>query len=369
MKVLITGSEGFVGRNLIATLQTMPHIELYRFDRDNTEEELRQFCKDCQFVFHLAGVNRPEKDEEFTEGNATLTETLSQMLQEAGNKAPVLMTSSIQAALDNAYGKSKRQGEEFLLQHGRENNSPVYVYRLANLFGKWSRPNYNTVIATWCYNIANGHEIEISNPNHEIEFCYIDDVINAFLDALMGNPTKDGDYCVVETTYHVTLGHLSELLYSFKKNRETLKLPKTGDDFTAKLYATYLSFLPEDDFSYFLKMNVDQRGSFTEFVKTADFGQVSINISKPGITKGNHWHHTKNEKFLVVSGNGVIRFRHVFSKEVIEYFVSGDKLEVVDIPTGYTHNIENLGKSDMVTVMWASEAFDPERPDTFFEEV
>lgn len=369
MKVLITGSSGFVGRNLIATLQTMPNIEIYQFDQENTDIELRQFTKDCQFVFHLAGVNRPEHVEEFTKGNVTLTEKLCTMLAENNNKAPIVMTSSIQAELENDYGQSKRQGEQALFQHGKTNKSEIYVYRLANLFGKWSRPNYNTVIATWCYNIANDIAIEISNPNYEIEFCYIDDVVNEFLNALMGNPTKSGEYCAVNTTHKVRLGYLAELLYSFKESRNNLALPKTGDAFIEKLYATYLSFLPKTDFGYLLKMNVDHRGSFTEFVKTADYGQVSVNISKPGITKGNHWHHTKNEKFLVVSGTGVIRFRNVFSEDVIEYFVSGEKLEVIDIPTGYTHNIENVGTDDMVTVMWASEAFDPEHPDTYFVEV
>lgn len=369
MKVLVTGSEGFVGKNLIATLQTMSNVEVYQFDRNNTLEELQDFAKDCQFVFHLAGVNRPKDVSEFMEGNATLTETLCQFLTENKNKAPIVMTSSIQATIENDYGKSKKAGEDVLSTHAIQNESAVYIYRLANLFGKWSRPNYNTVIATWCHNVANDLEITISNPAHTVEFCYIDDVVTELLNALMNNPTRDGEYCKVDTTYTITLGELAELIQSFKTSRQTLQLPKTGDDFVAKLYATYLSFLKQDDFSYLLKMNVDHRGSFTEFVKTKDYGQVSVNISKPGITKGNHWHHTKNEKFLVVSGNGVIRFRNIFTDEIIEYFVSGDKLEVVDIPTGYTHNIENVGDADMVTVMWASEAFDPEKPDTYYLEV
>lgn len=369
MKVLVTGAEGFVGRNLIATLKTMPNIELYSFDRNNKEEDLERFTQDCQFVFHLAGVNRPQDTREFMEGNATLTDRLCQLLSFNQNKSPIVMTSSIQAILNNDYGMSKKAGEEALRKHGELNESPVYVYRLANLFGKWSRPNYNTVVATWCHNVAHDIEITISNPAHVIEFCYIDDVVTEFLNALMGSPTCKDDYCVVNPTYNVSLGELAEMIQSFKSSRTTLLLPKTGDAFVAKLYATYLSFLKEDDFSYLLKMNVDQRGSFTEFVKTEMYGQVSVNISKPGITKGNHWHHTKNEKFLVVSGKGAIRFRNIFTDQVIEYFVTGEKLEVVDIPTGYTHNIENLGETDMVTVMWASEAFDPERPDTYYLEV
>lgn len=369
MKVLVTGAEGFVGKNLIATLKTMPNIEIYSFDRDNTQEDLERFVTDCQFVFHLAGVNRPKDVSEFMEGNANLTDNLCSLLSKNNNKSPIVMTSSIQAAIENDYGMSKKAGEDALRVHGQNNSSPVYVYRLANLFGKWSRPNYNTVVATWCYNVANDLEITISNPAHTVEFCYIDDVVTEFLNALMGNPTIDGEYCVVDTTYTASLGELASIIQSFKETRSTLQLPKTGDAFVAKLYATYLSFLKEDDLSYLLKMNVDQRGSFTEFVKTEMYGQVSINISKPGITKGNHWHHTKNEKFLVVSGQGVIRFRNIFTDQIIEYFVSGEKLEVVDIPTGYTHNIENLGDADMVTVMWASEAFDPERPDTYYLEV
>lgn len=369
MKVLVTGAEGFVGKNLVSTLKTMPNVEIYSFDRENTEEDLLLFTKDCQFVFHLAGVNRPQNTSEFMEGNATLTEKICQMLTLNDNKSPIVMTSSIQAELDNAYGMSKKVGEEVLKKHGELNQSPIYIYRLANLFGKWSKPNYNTVIATWCYNVANNLEINISNPDHRVEFCYIDDVIAEFLNALMGNPTRDGQYCVVNSTHTISLGELAEIIQGFKSSRTTLLLPKTGDTFTSQLYATYLSFLAEEDFSYFLKMNIDERGSFTEFVKTEWNGQVSVNISKPNITKGNHWHHTKNEKFLVVSGHGVIRFRDIFTDKVIEYFVSGEQLEVVDIPTGYTHNIENLGQTDMVTVMWASEAFDPKRPDTYYLEV
>lgn len=369
MKILVTGANGFVGKNLVQTLRLLPDYEVLEYTRASTVEELDQYAKEAKFVFHIAGVNRPDNEVEFMEGNYDLTSKLLQNLIKYDNKAPILITSSTQATLDNPYGKSKLAGEQLLQKYGDEHNVETFVYRLPNLFGKWSKPNYNSVIATFCYNIANNIEISISNPDVKLTLAYIDDVIKEFLAALKSEANIIDGFGVVQDSYEVSLGDLAELIRGFRASRSSLLVPDMANPFVKKLYSTYLSYLPEDGFSYPLTMHQDERGSFTEFVKSPNGGQVSINISKPGITKGNHWHHTKNEKFLVVKGQGVIRFRSPFSDEILEYSVSGDKLEVVDIPVGYTHSIVNIGDNDMVTVMWVNELFDPNNPDTFFLEV
>jgi len=380
MNILITGAKGFIGKNLIAQLNNIKEgkakeeripcdLTVFEYDIDTDPGLLDEYSREADFVFHLAGVNRPKEQSEFMEGNFGFTSVLLDTLRKYGNTCPVMLASSIQAELDNPYGVSKKAGEELLFHYAEETGAKVYVYRFPNVFGKWCRPNYNSAIATFCHNIASDLPIQVNDPNVMMTLVYIDDVVDELISALSGNPTQEGKYCKVPIEYKITLGEIIEMIYSFSESRQNLQVPDMGDAFTKKLYATYLSYLPENDFSYPLKMNVDQRGSFTEFLKSPDRGQVSVNISKPGITKGNHWHHTKNEKFLVVHGKGVIRFRKIDEEKVYEYYVSGDKLEVVDIPVGYTHNIENLGDTDMVTIMWANESFDPDKPDTFFLKV
>lgn len=366
MKILITGAKGFIGRNLIAELNNRGYETVFQYDADSTREQLETYTKDCDFVFHLAGINRPQKEEEFMEGNFGFTSDLLNSLKQNGNKAPVLITSSIQALQGNPYGKSKKAGEELLFKYQGETGAQVYIYRLQNVFGKWCRPNYNSAVATFCHNIANDLPITVNDREHLMSLVYVDDVVDTFISAMEGkeNSAKDGLYYVM-TVYPVKLGTIADLIYSFKESRHDLSVPDMNDPFTKKLYSTFLSYLPFDKFSYPLKMNEDNRGSFTEFLKTQERGQVSVNISKPGITKGNHWHHTKNEKFLVASGQGIIRFRRIDEEEIIEYMVDGSKPEVVDIPPGYTHNITNTGTTDMVTIMWTNEIFDPEKPDTY----
>lgn len=368
MKILVTGAKGFVGRNLSVTLKQAGHT-VYEYDINNTVKELEAFTKDCEFVFNLAGVNRPEREEEFLEGNCRFADDLLTLLEQNNNKSPIMLSSSIQAERDNPYGRSKKAGEDILFDYEKRTGVKVLVYRFPNLFGKWCRPNYNSAVATFCHNIARGLDITVTDPAIKLNLVYIDDLLEEMLRALEGKETRDGKYCKVPVIYEKTLGEITNLIYSFKKSRTDLSVADMSDGFTKKLYSTFLSYLPEDEFSYPLKMNQDERGSFTEIIRTAERGQFSVNVAKPGITKGNHWHHTKNEKFLVVSGKGVIRFRKPDSSEILEYFVSGEKLEVVDIPVGYTHNIENIGESDLVTFMWCNECFDPEHPDTFFLKV
>lgn len=366
MKILVTGAKGFVGKNLVSTLKVKGYISIFEYDIDVTPALLEQYTKECDFVFHLAGVNRPKHTDEFMEGNVGFTSVLLNNLKKNKNKAPILITSSIQAGLNNPYGQSKLGEEETVFNYSTETGVKVYVYRLPNVFGKWCKPNYNSVIATFCNNIANNLPIQVNDPNVLLSLVYIDDVVNEFINAMNGKASYNQLFCFVKEIYNIQLGEIVKLIESFKESREVISIPDMSDPFTKKLYSTYLSYLPVDQFKYPLQMNVDERGSFTEFIRTPDRGQVSINVSKPGITKGNHWHHTKNEKFLVVSGKGAIRFRKIDSQEIIEYIVSGDKFEVLDIPTGYTHNIENLGDTDMVTVMWANEKFDKANPDTYY---
>ena len=369
MKILITGAHGFIGKNLISELKNRGYIEIFEYDINTELSLLNQYCQQTDFVFHLAGINRPEKESEFMEGNFGFTSILLETLKKYNNMCPVMISSSTQASLDNPYGQSKKAGEQLLLDYEEETGAKTLIYRFPNVFGKWCKPNYNSAVATFCHNIARNMPITVNDREVKMNLIYIDDLVNELIRALEGNENKIDDFCEVKPVHEITLGDIVDLIHSFKESRELKSIPDMSDLFSKKLYSTYLSYLPESEFSYELKMNKDTRGSFTEFIKTPDRGQVSVNISKPGITKGNHWHHTKNEKFLVVAGAGVIRFRKIGTDEVIEYFVSSEKLEVVDIPVGYTHHIENLGTSDMVTVMWVNEIFDSESPDTYFVEV
>ncbi len=365
MKVLITGSNGFIGKNLALWLKNSGH-EVLSYDINSSEEELVNYVKECDFVVHLAGINRPLTKEEFFDGNVNFTKKLLDLLEQYNPHASLIFTSSIQAASDNDYGKSKKMAEDLLL------SSPItsYVYRLSNVFGKWCRPNYNSVVATFCYNIAHDIEISISNPENLIPFVYIDDICEEFLKVINQEVTpSDHDINEVTPIYNVTLKQLSETIYSFKNSRDNLYVPSLSDEFTKKLYSTYLSYLPENDFSYELTAHSDNRGSFIEFLKSDGNGQLSLNVIHPGITKGNHYHHTKNEKFLVVSGKCSTKFRKIGETKVIEYITSGDHFEVIDIPTGYTHSITNIGEEDAVVLMWASETFDPNHLDTTYEEI
>lgn len=388
MKILITGAKGFVGRNLIENLKNIrdgkdrvrdipADLEIMEYDIENSLEELDSFCEKADFVFNLAGVNRPKNNEEFMEGNFGFASTLLEKLKKYNNNCPVMLSSSIQASLTgryagSEYGKSKLAGEELFKEYSKETGAKVLIYRFPNLFGKWCRPNYNSVIATFCNNIANDLPIQVNDRNTQLSLVYIDDLVEELLNAIIGKENRDENgYCFVKEVHEVTLGKIADLLYEFKESRKNLYIPDmTEGSFEKKLYSTYLSYLAPDNFAYKLKMNVDNRGSFTEIVKSLDRGQVSINISKPGITKGQHWHNTKTEKFIVVAGTGVIQLRKIGSDEIVEYKVSGEEITVVDMIPGYTHNIINLSETEnLVTIMWCNECFDPNRPDTFFEEV
>ena len=382
MNILVTGANGFVGRNLVSQLENIAsgkarnyaiageELHVLCYDVDSDPAALEEYCRRADFVFNLAGVNRPEDPSEFMKGNFGFASLLLDTLKKCGNACPVMISSSTQAALDNPYGESKRAGEELLFEYGRETGAKVLVYRFPNVFGKWCRPNYNSAVATFCHNIAHGLPIRVNDPSVVMHLVYIDDVVDELIGALSGDEHRAGAFCEVPVVHEITLGGIVDLLYSFRDMQQDLEVPDLGDAFAKKLYSTYLSYLPKERFCYPLKMNVDNRGSFTEIIRTPDRGQFSVNISKPGITKGEHWHHTKNEKFVVVSGHGLVQLRKIGTDEVINFEVCGEKMEVVEMIPGYTHNIINLSDTeDLVTFMWANEAFNPERPDTYFEPV
>ena len=399
MKILVTGAKGFVGRNLCAELNNIKEGKarcygdlkidaVYEYDIDSKPEELDVWCADCDFVFNLAGVNRPKEQSEFMQGNFGFASTLLDSLKKHGNKCPVMLSSSQQASLtgrfgNSEYGRSKKAGEDLFLQYQTDTGARVLIYRFPNLFGKWCRPNYNSAVATFCHNIARDLPIQVNDPTVELELLYIDDLVMEMVNALKGQehrcefdgleviPDEKGRYCHVPTTHKITLGKIVDLLHQFYEQPVTLNIPRIpGDSFEKKLYSTYLSYLPKEKVAYPLKMNVDQRGSFTELVHLQDCGQVSINISKPGITKGQHWHHSKWELFIVVKGHGLIQERKEGTDEIIEFEVSGDNIQAVHMLPGYTHNIINLSDTDdLVTVMYCNEIFNPDRPDTFFDPV
>ena len=399
MKILVTGAQGFVGKNLCAQLKNIKEgkakcygdlaiSEVYEYDINSTPEELNQWCKDCDFVFNLAGVNRPQNTEEFMQGNFGFASTLLDTLKKHQNTCPVMLSSSIQATLagrfgTSEYGKSKKAGEELFFEYGEETGAKVLVYRFPNLYGKWCRPNYNSAVATFCHNIAHDLPIQVNDPNVDMELLYIDDLVEEMIDALQGKEhhcefdgvetvmKADGRYCAAPVTHHVKLGKIVELLYQFAEMPKTLMIPEIpADSFAKRLFSTYLSYLPKEKAIFDLHMNVDNRGSFTELIHTLNCGQVSINVSKPGITKGEHWHHTKWEQFIVVSGHGLIQLRKEGTDEILNYEVSGDKIQSVIMLPGYTHNIINLSETEnLVTVMYCNEIFDKNRPDTFFDPV
>lgn len=386
MKILVTGAKGFVGRNLCAYLKNIRDgkvrchsvqiEEIFEYDLDSTAEELDRYCRETDFVFNLAGVNRPKEEKEFMEGNFGFASTLLDTLKKHANRCPVMISSSTQAALDNPYGASKRAGEQLMRDYSAETEAKVLIYRFPNLFGKWCRPNYNSAVATFCNNIANDLPITVNNPATELTLLYIDDLVEEMVAALSGEEhcVLDGDgneFCEVPVTHKATLGRIVELLHTFAEQPKTLTIPEIPDDsFEKKLYSTYLSYLPKEKVAFPLRMNVDDRGSFTELVHTLNCGQVSVNISKPNITKGQHWHNTKWEFFIVVSGHGLIQQRKIGTDEVLNFEVSGDKIEAVHMLPGYTHNIINLSETEnLVTVMYCNEVFNPEKPDTFFEKV
>lgn len=399
MKILVTGAYGFAGKNLVAALKNIrdgkdrrhPKLnieEICEFGRDTGPALLEEYCRKADFVFHLAGVNRPKDSAEYMAGNRDFTAQLLEALKKCGNTCPIMLASSVQATLSgryagSEYGRSKLAGEELFFQYGRETGAEVLVYRFPNLFGKWCRPNYNSAVATFCHNIANDLPITVNDPKTELELLYIDDLVDEMLSVLEGQPHRcdydgltpvlreDGQYCIVPVTHRATLGEIVDLLKSFRSQPETLLLPCIQEgSFAKKLYSTYLSYLPKEKVAFPLKMNVDERGSFTELLKTTDCGQFSVNISKPGVTKGQHWHHSKWEFFIVVSGHGLIQERKIGTDEILEFEVSGDKIEAVHMLPGYTHNIINLSDTEnLVTLMWANEIFDRDHPDTYSEKV
>ena len=386
VNILVTGAKGFIGRNLVCELENIrdgkehrasaervsPNLNIMEYDRDTDPGVLQEYCRKADFVFNLAGVNRPEREEEFMQGNFGFAETLLKTLEGEGNSCPVMLSSSIQARLENPYGRSKAAGERLFAEYGERTGSRICIYRFPNVFGKWCRPNYNSVVATFCYNIANDLPIRIDDPDRVLHLVYIDDLVEELLAALCGKEHREDDspYCFVPVTHEVSVGKLAGLLRGFDEDRHRAFVPDLGDEFTKKLYSTYLSYLPYEKVSLPLKTNRDDRGSFTELIKTYGAGQVSVNISKPGITKGQHWHHTKCERFIVVKGHAMIEERKIGEDKVRRFEVSGEELRYVEMLPGYTHNIINMSDTEeLITIMWANETFDQSRPDTYHEDV
>ncbi len=368
--ILLTGANGFIGRNLRTRLERRDDVRLICIDVDNSKDELIAAAIEADFIIHLAGVNRPKNVSEFESGNKGLTEELVELLSSRDKKTPILISSSSQATLDNPYGKSKLGAEEAIRDYARTSDAPVFIFRLPNVFGKWCRPNYNSVVATWCYNTTRSLPIQINDPSAELHLVYVDDVAEAFIAAFDGILCPDNyGFCQVNQTYKKTLVQIAEILESFSASRKTLVIPSFDDRFTRALYATWLSYLPEQDFGYFLDMKKDDRGWLAEFIKSLSFGQIFVSKTKPGITRGNHWHHTKVEKFLVITGEALIRFRKIDDNAIIEYPVSGNDLRVIDIPVGYTHSITNIGDTELITLFWADEVYDPTISDTYYLEV
>ncbi|MCL2627434.1 MAG: NAD-dependent epimerase/dehydratase family protein [Oscillospiraceae bacterium] len=364
MNILVTGAKGFLGKNLIARINAMETGTVLPFDIDDTLDKLKEYILKADFIFHLAGINRPKEQFEYYEGNAELTETIVKIIEEKSNKIPIAFSSTMQVGNGSDYAKSKEMAEKTLIEYAARTDAKVFIYRFPGIFGKWSKPDYNTVVATYCHNIAHGLPIDIRDPDYTLTLCYVDDVVDVLLQTMNQQETLE-----IEPLYQITLGELASQINTFASEDFKLGISDFSDIFTKKLYATYLSFLPENNITYPLTMHKDERGSFTEFLHLPRHGQVSVNVTKPGITKGNHWHDTKCEKFLVVSGHGVVKLRKLNSADVLEYNVSDDNLEVVNIPPGYTHNFTNLGDKDMVTLIWVNEVFDKLHPDTFFEKV
>ena len=369
MNILVTGSKGFIGKNLIEKLNREENLVVYRFDADNTLNELENYIDKIDFIFHLAGVNKPKKEEEFLIINSKLTEDIINIIENKKKKIPILFSSSIQAKKDNAYGKSKLTAEKILKDYAIRNNAPIFIYQLPNVFGKWCKPNYNSVVATFCYNISREKPIKINDENVKLNLVHISNVIESFFSKLNNINYSDNFHFEVKKSYNTNLKELASLLYSFKESRKNLIMPKVNNEFIKILYSTYLSYLPKNNFSYDLNSHIDNRGSFSELFKMNNGGQFSVSTSKKGVLRGNHYHNIKTEKFIVIKGNAIARLRRIDSKEVIEYNLSDEKLVILDIPPGFTHNIENIGESEMTLLIWANELFDKDNPDTYIMEI
>ena len=367
--VLITGSNGFIGKNLIVALKRLGKHNILEFEVENSREDLIAYCSNADVVIHLAGVNRPEKDEEYERGNVEFTQDLLRIINNAGRRPLIIYSSSIQAELDNPYGKSKKKAEDILKNWANERSATVLIYRLPNVFGKWCRPNYNSAVATFCYSIARGLEIKIHDPHRILNLVYVDDVVNEFINILDRKLSLGIYYPEIKPVFNIKIGELVEFLEKFKQSREVLFLPEFDDPFIKRLYATYISYLPENDFGYSIPIKSDKRGELVELMKSLPFGQVSVSRTRPGETRGNHYHDSKVEKFIVIDGEALISFRNIIKKEIIEYRVSGKDFKIIDVPPGYTHSIKNIGQQDLIVLFWADEIFDPERADTYYLEV